>query len=379
MLPFYEVKNVPVHSCLLLATEKEARQFPRRDIVLGFCKHCGFISNVAFDPAVQDYSPSYEDQQCFSPTFNAFARNLTERLIQKYDLREKTIVEIGCGKGDFLLSLCELGPNRGIGIDPAIREDRIQSAAASRVTFIKDYYSERYADYHGDFICCRHTLEHIQPVSEFVWTLRHALSNHLETVVFFELPETMRLWRELAFWDIYYEHCSYFTPGSLARLFRFAWFEVLDLATEFDQQYLLLEAKPTRILSQTPHAREESLEQLANAVQSFSEKCRDKMRWWQTRVQQLARAGKRLAVWGSGSKCVAFMTSLGLDKEIAAVIDINPHRHGKFIPGAAKKIMPPASLQTLRPDVVIVMNPIYRNEIRTMLQQMELVPEMMTV
>ena len=44
-------------------------------------------------------------------------------------------------------------------------------------------------------------------------------------MVFFELPDTERVLTEAAFWDIYYEHCSYFTPGSLARLFRRTGFE----------------------------------------------------------------------------------------------------------------------------------------------------------
>jgi len=375
MSPFYEVKNVPVHSCLLMPTEQEARQFPRRDIVLGFCKQCGFISNMAFDPTVQAYSPIYEDQQCFSPTFNTFARDLANRLIRKYDLREKTIIEIGCGKGDFLLLLCELGRNRGVGIDPAICAERLRSEAANQATFIRDYYSERYANYHGDLVCCRHTLEHIHPVAEFVRAVRRAIGNRLNTVVFFELPETTRVLQELAFWDIYYEHCSYFSPGSLARLFRFCGFEVSDLTIEFDRQYLLIEARPTKILSDTPHALEENIERMAAHVRYFSENCRDKMRQWQRRVQQLAIAGKRIVVWGSGSKCVAFLTSLSLDNEITGVVDINPHRHDKFIPGVGKKIMLPEHLPTLKPDFVIVMNPIYGDEIRQMLATLGVVPE----
>ncbi|MGH7599899.1 MAG: class I SAM-dependent methyltransferase, partial [bacterium] len=233
LAPFYEVTNVPVHSCLLLPTAQEARDFPRGDIVLGFCEHCGFISNMAFDSTLQNYSPQYEDQQCFSPTFNAFARDLAHRLIAKYDLHGKTIVEIGCGKGDFLLLLCELGHNRGVGIDPTILEERVADEAAGRVVFVKDYYSERYANYHGDLVCCRHTLEHIHPTAEFVSTVRRALGDRFNTVVFFELPDVTWALQELAFWDIYYEHCSYFSAGSLAHLFRQCGFEVIDLAREY--------------------------------------------------------------------------------------------------------------------------------------------------
>ena len=73
---FYNVNDVPVNSCVLLSNEKQALNFPRGDVALGFCETCSFISNVAFDQSKVDYSSVYEDQQCFSPTFNAFSERL---------------------------------------------------------------------------------------------------------------------------------------------------------------------------------------------------------------------------------------------------------------------------------------------------------------
>ena len=102
---FYEANNVPVHSCVLLSTEQEALNFSRGDINLGFCNNCGFISNFTFDPSLLDYTVNYEDQQSFLPTFNLFLKSLANRLVEKYDLHDKEILEIGCGKGDFLILL----------------------------------------------------------------------------------------------------------------------------------------------------------------------------------------------------------------------------------------------------------------------------------
>jgi len=375
MSVFYEVKDVPVHSCLLMPTRQQALKFPRGTVDLGFCEECGFISNVAFDPSVLDYSSVYEDQQCFSPTFNTFAQDLAKRLIEKYDLYEKDILEIGCGKGDFLALLCELGHNRGVGIDPAYVKDRIQSKASDRLTFIQDYYSERYANYHGDLVCCRHTLEHIHNTAGFVGSVRRAIGNRLDTIIFFEVPDVTRILRELAFWDIYYEHCSYFSPRSLARLFRSCKFEVIDLSRAFDNQYLLIEARPVSEASGKVHELEESFEEIANDVKYFAAHCREKLDQWKNSLQQIVAEEKRAVVWGSGSKCVAFMTTLGVKDEIEYVIDINPFRHGKFLPGASKKIMPPEFMKKYKPDVTIVMNPIYCNEIRQMLDNMEVTTE----
>ncbi len=53
---FYELRDVPAHSCLLLPTRPEALAFPRGDIELVFCHDCGFIGNVRFDIGLNQYS-----------------------------------------------------------------------------------------------------------------------------------------------------------------------------------------------------------------------------------------------------------------------------------------------------------------------------------
>jgi hypothetical protein len=154
---------------------------------------------------------------------------------------------------------------------------------------------------------------------------------------------------------------------------------VIDLARDYGNQYLLIEARPAGIQSGKPHAAEETLAQMADDVQYFSIHCRDRMNQWRKKLQQFHEQRKRTVVWGSGSKCVAFMTSFGINDEIECIVDINPHRHGKFIPGVGKQIMPPEHLKAVKPDVVIVMNPIYRDEIQQMLYRMELLPEVLSV
>jgi len=379
MSVFYEVRSVPVHSCVLLPTQEEALEFPLGDIRLGFCEECGFISNTIFDPTLIDYSKVYEDQQCYSSTFNAFAQDLANRLVRKYNLYDKNILEIGCGKGDFLFLLCELGHNSGVGIDPAYVNGRIQRKASDRLAFVKDYYSERYASYKGDLVCCRHTLEHICETASFVNTVRNSIGDRLETVVFFEVPDVSRILRELAFWDIYYEHCSYFTSGSLARLFRSCGFEVIDLYKGFDDQYLLIETRPTSEALGRIHESEESIKEIEEDVKHFSTHYHDKLDNWRNRLQKIKADGTRTVVWGSGSKCVSFMTTLGVKDEIEYVIDINPHRHGKFLPCVGKEIMPPEFLRQYEPDLTIVMNPIYRNEIQQMLRSMGISSEVISV
>ena len=165
---FFSQHSVPVNSCILLQSADEARNFPRGNIDLGFCSSCGFISNLAFDPKLIEYSSRYEETQGFSPTFSAFHRELAQRVVDRYSLQGKKVLEIGCGKGEFLNLVCRLGNNIGLGFDPGYMPDRKETQRAKDVTFISDFYSETYSQHKGDFVCCKMTLEHIPATADFL-------------------------------------------------------------------------------------------------------------------------------------------------------------------------------------------------------------------
>ena len=374
---FHEVEAAPVNSVLNLATREEALNFPTRPVRLGFCEQCGFIFNVAFDPAMVEYSSRCEETQGFSPAFRGWHESLAQRLIERYALRDKKIVEIGCGKGEFLDLLCELGPNRGIGFDPAYIPERNARPATHRIEFIRDYYSERYAGHRGDFVCCKMTLEHIGDVCDFVNMIRHSLDRASQTKVFFQVPNVMRILDELAFWDIYYEHCSYFSAGSLSRLFRRAGFEILGVGREYADQYLTLEAAPL-VCSHPCPTLENDLDLIRASVSRFAALVPTRIAEWRERLQRYRDAGRRVVIWGSGSKGVTFLVTLDVPGAVGFVVDINPNKQGNYMARTGLEIVGPDFLRDYRPEVVIVMNPVYREEILADLAKMELQPEVIT-
>lgn len=378
-VPFYDSQQVPAHSSLLMSSFENALDYPRGDIRLSFCADCGFITNLDCDLSLQAYSPQHEESQHFSSFFSTFAEALAQRWIDQFDIRGKTILEIGCGKGDFLDLFCKLGDNRGIGIDPGCIPERLSAEASTRIELIQDYYSEKYSHLDADVICCRHTLEHILPTGQFIEMIRRTIGTRHDTLVVFELPDVTRVLRERAFWDIYYEHCSYFTAGSLGRLFRRQRFDVIDLRREYDEQYLTLVARPTEQPTASRFELEEDLEQTADDVRSFQAACPANVQDWRDRLGQLARDGRKVIAWGSGSKCVSFCTTLGVTNELAYVVDINPYKHDKFLPGTGHRIVGPDFLLEDRPDVIVVMNPIYCDEIQRDLDTLGVSAELLPV
>ncbi len=357
----YAQDDVPVSSCLLFDDADAASKVERGDIRLAHCEDCGFIFNAAIRQGASEYSERYEETQGFSPTFSSFHKALASELIERHDLHGREVLEIGCGKGEFLLLLSQLGENRCTGIDPSAHPQRIVGIeGAERVTLVPEFFSPELAKQHFDAIICKMTLEHIVPTLDFLRVVRTGIVEGSRPLVFFQIPNALRILRDAAYEDIYYEHCSYFTAGSLVRLFEKAGFAPLRVLHQYDDQYLTIEAT---VGDAAPIDTAEDRAEVARLAATLAERVAAKQDGWAARIAQAAQAGHKVAIWGSGSKAVSFLAALPRPDQIAAVVDINPNRQGHAMPGTGHAIVGPKGLTEVRPDLVIVMNAIYRDEI----------------
>ena len=271
--------------------------------------------------------------------------------------------------------MCERANCTGIGIDPGYRPERMGSPAAERIRFIQDFYGPAYADLQADYVCCRHTLEHIGDVADFMDLVRQQIGSRRDVMVFFELPDSERVLTEAAFWDIYYEHCSYFTPGSLARLSGAPGSRPSGPGRSMTTSICMLEASPLKWrLPRTSPTGMTSSGRAARWIAS-SRRVDARIAGLRDQLAEWRRRGKTVALWGSGSKAVSYLTTLGVTDEVQAVVDINPHKHGKFLAGTGHEIVAPEALRALRPDCVVIMNGIYTDEVRANLAQLNLEPE----
>lgn len=375
----YRISSIPVHSCVLLNSAEAARKFPRRDLELAFCYECGFGFNHIFDEPVMRYSTDFEESQHFSDTFNEFARGLTREIAARCNLKGKRVLEIGCGKGEFLIELSNVSDATGVGIDPAYRTDPGRSTTHGNVTFIADFFSSKYKDLPAEAILCRHTLEHIAPVQEFTRVIRDMIGARHNMWVVFETPDFKRVLREGAFWDVYYEHCSYFSPGAHARLFRDLAFDVTNLELAFDDQYIVQYAKPAMAPTKPRLALENDLAETRAFADSFAARVRGVQDEWRKRICDAHKSGRHVVLWGGGSKAVSFLTTLSIGPEVQAAVDVNPYKQGKFTPGTGHPVIAPQALVELPPDLVVVMNPIYIPEITHTLGSLGLKPEIIAL
>lgn len=364
MTIFFEVANAPLVCNVLWDSRAAAASAARGSIRLAHCSQCDMICNVDFDAHRLEYTQQYENSLDYSPKFQAYVAQLADRLVRRFRLYGKDIIEIGCGQGRFLGLMARIGGNRGVGYDPSYDPVRGLAEPGQAVQVHRELFDQAHASGPADLICCRQVLEHIAEPIPFLRSIARAIASRPETIVFFEVPNVLYTLKDMGIWDIIYEHCSYFSPGSLGRLFVGAGFELLEVAQQYDGQFITVEAR-LRGPGDAPSRERLPGLALGDLVGRFRQSCLAKMNQWRRTLCRLERLGRRAVVWGAGSKGITFLNAMDVSSgQIEYVVDLNPHKHGRYLTGTGQRIVPPEFLRDYQPRVIIVMNPLYQSEIR---------------
>jgi hypothetical protein len=154
---------------------------------------------------------------------------------------------------------------------------------------------------------------------------------------------------------------------------------VLDLWRDYGDQYLMIDARPASQPTQPSLPQEDDLPALAAQVKKFRESVPSILDTWKQTVRGAVAQGQKVVLWGSGSKGVAFLTTLGLCNEIAYTVDINPNKRSTYMAGTGQSVVLPEFLEEYRPDLVILMNPLYQEEVRQDLARRGLTPHLISV
>ncbi len=116
--------------------------------------------------------------------------------------------------------------------------------------------------------------------------------------------------------------------------------------------------------------------QLAS-IATFAARQRVDVASWRERIAELSASGAKPVLWGAGSRGVQFLTFADPEKRLAAVVDVNPRKWGRFLPVTAHQVQSPEALTELAPAAVIITNPAYRDEIGQRLRDLGIEAELL--
>jgi SAM-dependent methyltransferase len=365
-----------VHQHVTGATAAEARSAPRGDVTLTLCLICGFVFNSVFDAERARYTRGYENSQDHSDVFNVYLDALATELTSRHRLAGKTVVEIGCGQGSFLERLTAKADCHGVGFDPTFDPGR--RAENGRVTFVQATYDPALPQASGHVVLARHVIEHIANPQGLMDDIRHAAAPAGE-MVWFETPRLEWILERHAFWDIFYEHCSYFSMPALAALLARNGWRVTNHRSTFGAQYQWIEASLIDGLCQTSPDAGKRTERTRADLHAFGRAWASWKAAWRYRIEDVADSGT-CVVWGAGAKGVAFLNQIDPDCEtVRAIVDVNPRKQGRYIPGTGHPIVDPLALQIIRPRTILVANSNYVDEVREILRHQETEAEILSL
>ena len=256
--------------------------------------------------------------------------------------------------------------NRGVGFDPAYVGPLVD--ADGRLNFERRFYdSTAVTSTPVDAVVCRHVIEHIPQPATLVSAIRQALERSSSARIYFETPCAEWIMRNRVIWDLFYEHCSLFTAGSLTTLFARCGFDVTRVRHLFGGQYLWLEATLSA-------SRDVPLDggAMPALCASFARDEARQLAAWRERIAVLRGRGP-VALWGAAAKGVTFADLLDRECEtIDCLVDLNPGKQGRFVPGTGHPIVDFRDLKSRGVRSAILMNPNYEEENRGLIRDASL-------
>lgn len=353
--------GVPVHQNIVFDSLEDARRMTRGDLKLCVCERCGFIFNQAFDPSLLSYG-DYDCNQMCSAFYQNHFKALSEYLVSKRGIHGKSLIEIGCGQGEFLRAVCDAGENEGLGFDPSYSGPN----RVGRVRFVRGLYEANQGVPPADAAVCRQVIDHVLHPGHLFGTMRSALKDSPEARFFIETPDIEWILKNTVFWDLFYEHLSYFSARSLAAALGLAGFKIVKVRRVLEDQYLWVESAKLRPKENAPPVAAHGITMLAR---DYARRERALIQRWAERLRELRRRGK-VAVWGAGAKGSTFLNLIDPKrKTVDCVVDLYPKKQGKFIGGAGHPIVGYQELPRRGVKTAILMNPNYRAENESLLKK----------
>ncbi|HNR19818.1 MAG TPA: methyltransferase domain-containing protein [Bacteroidia bacterium] len=329
-------------SNLFVDANKAKQDFAKISFVQ--CDYCHHVQIAEDMP--QEFYEDYIMTVSHSKKMNNFQIEQAEFFIDKFNLANKNVLEVGCGDGNFLSVLKERKVN-AFGNEPStpFRELALKRGLEVDEYFVDEKYMHPNAPF--DAVISREVMEHVPEPIEFLKNIRRVLKP--EGVALIEVPNFEKALKDLRYYDMFPDHLSYFTRESLTAAMLISGFKNVEIFYGMDAEFIYA-------IAQNHSVENKKLINAKNKIQLDFEK--------------IFLSYKNIVVWGAGGKGIAAMGSLKDASKIKYVVDSDPFKQDKHLPSSGILVKKPSVLfSDSEVDLLIITNLAYTDEILNILKE----------
>ncbi len=365
-LPFVDLGSSPPSNAYLSAdtVKTPEKWYPLRVLV---CEQCWLVQTEDHAHATELFSADYAYFSSFSLTWLRHAQQFVSDMAKRFDLGGSSmVIEVAANDG-YLLQYVSERKIPCLGIEPTA--STAAAARAKGVEIIEDLFGVKLAEklvaqgIRADLMVANNVLAHVPDINGFVSGISHLLSPN--GVASFEFPHLVRLVAENQFDTIYHEHFSYLSLTAVQKIF------ARNGLTVFDVEKISTHGGSLRVLAQRSdtglHLCSEKVSVILAEETKAGISTRAYYEGFQMRANRVkndllvflldaARSGKNVIAYGAAAKGNTLLNYAGVRPDlIAFVVDRNPAKQGKFMPGSRIPIVPEERLYADKPDYVLIL------------------------
>ncbi|MDP8229910.1 MAG: methyltransferase domain-containing protein [Candidatus Gorgyraea atricola] len=316
------------------------------DLEVCQCSGCGLVQ-LSNDPV-----PYYKEvirAARFSEEMKDFRRKQFNRFIQKYSLKRKKVIEIGCGCGEYLSIMQQFGVD-AYGLEhstESVRQCVKNGLKASKGFIQSSTYKLNHAPFDAFFIL--NFLEHLPDPHSALRGIYNNLTD--DAIGLIEVPNFDMILRNKLFSEFTCDHLFYFTKETLNAVIERNGFKIIECNEEW-HDYIISAVVKKKVRLDIAHFYKYQ-SQLKNEINNYMGQYRC----------------KQVAIWGAGHQALAVISLANLADKIKYVVDSAPFKQGKFTPATHVRIVSPDTLNSDPVDAVIIMAAGYSDEVASIIRQ----------
>jgi len=310
------------------------------------CSACGLVQ-LNNDPV-----PYYKEvirAAAFSEEMKDFRRKQFADFVQKFSLAGKKVIEIGCGRGEYLALMKQFGVDAyGLEYSEGSVKQCVKDGLKVSKGFIQGS-TDRLNDAPFDAFFILNFLEHLPAPNS---TLRGIYNNLTDDAVgLVEVPNFDMILRNKLFSEFICDHLFYFTKETLNTTLRLSGFEIIE-CNEAWHEYIISAIVKKRSKLDLSHFYKHQTK-LKNEIEEYIRRFKD----------------KKVAIWGAGHQALAIISLINLAGKIRYVVDSATFKQAKFTPATHIPIVSPDELDSDPVDAVIVMAASYSDEVARIVRE----------